>query len=173
MVINMKKITAILTVSGILLSMVQLAMAENGAIELKEIAKEDFADYGVSKNTNFRDYPASKESNVSLGSGFSGKWSSSYGETSDFTGVWPKLSNINDGCAYGSATTGSIYRNLQNSIPTDVDGSYYITFEMGVGGDAQEITGLTNNIIIQKKNHPIPSTPRTKYQTDPLKQPAA
>lgn len=143
MVINMKKITAILTVSGILLSMVQLAMAENGAIELKEIAKEDFADYGVSKNTNFRDYPASKESNVSLGTGFSGKWSATYSEISDFTGVWPKLSNINDGCAYGSATTGSIYRNLQSYIPTDVDGSYYITFEMGVGGDAQAITGFS------------------------------
>ena len=56
----MKKITIWLVIFAMILGFSQVVMAGNSAIELKGIVKEDFANYDVSKNTNFRDYPASK-----------------------------------------------------------------------------------------------------------------
>ena len=139
----MKKfITALLTFS-IAAGTAPLGFAKSATTELELLASEDFAEYGVSKNTNFRDYPASGESNVSGGTGLSGRWRPDAAVDSAFTGAWPKLSATNGGSAYGSATTGNIYRDLQEAIPTDESGSYYISFEMSVKGSPAGITGFS------------------------------
>ena len=139
----MKKFITALLIFSIAAGTAPLGFANSATTELELLASEDFAEYSVSKNTNFRDYPASGESNVDKGTGFAGRWRPDVSADSAFTGAWPKLSATNGGSAYGSATTGNIYRDLQEAIPTDESGSYYISFEMSVKNSPAGITGFS------------------------------
>ncbi len=104
------------------------------------IFSERFADYGVSENTNFRDYPTDNESNVNGGFGFSGKWSSEFNTISDFSDIWPKISPQQDGSGYGCNGVMA-YRQLKHTVDFSKDGVYYLSFSMSANR-SDELSGV-------------------------------
>ena len=91
--------------------------------------KEDFSEYNVEKNTNFRDYPSEGKSDVNLGFGFAGKWSPERDEISDFLEVYPKINTLYNGSMYGRLGD-TAYRNLAEPIVFDKDIELDLKFKM-------------------------------------------
>lgn len=137
----MKKYFSGILIFSFLISFIPVINAETVTENTKfYIFSEDFSEYGVTKNTNFRDYPKSLESTLNGGVGFSSKWSESENEVSDFTTVWPKLSTQLGGSAYGYGGV-SAYRNIENPIALGSDGKFIVEFTMSAN-TSEALSGI-------------------------------
>lgn len=133
-----KKLTAALVGMSLIMSCMPGSLAAAASnVKTEVIVSEDFSAYEQKNNVQFRDFFKDSNTDANKGTGFSGIWKGTSTVEGGFGGAFPKFKK--SGMLGGQCGTERIVRELKDTIPTDISAVYYMSFEMILNSDSEDI----------------------------------